>query len=400
MKISDQLFIIKNKLFKKDNFLLMLALSFILLIVFICITAINLVIQFNKDIENYKDMRTLIIYNPPKENIDEIGKMKHVEMVVNKKYDLVYIDTNFFNKKDINTHFTIRPLLNKKYARIVKGKQLKNRGEMICPIKFYPYDSNGNGYNISNIINGESLIGKSLSLKSNLDNKTYDFNIVGTFQNNIMEEMNYCYVSMDDFDLFASDIEENGCYEDWGGEETCDYQKINDYFLVVDEYEMVDKVKEKLESKNIATDYVVTGAFDEIKTIFAYSFFILTFILMLSVFIIYYYVKKKIINSMEYFGMLKSIGYDDAKIIKLERDELVIVSIIGFIISMAMYIPLYIYVSHKFLSDLFFMNYMIEIPIVLFIIMTLVYLMFIVSINRLAMKNRLKLSSSELFNGK
>lgn len=98
--------------------------------------------------------------------------------------------------------------------------------------------------------------------------------------------------------------------------------------------------------------------------------------------------------------MLKSIGYDDVKIIKLERDEIVIVSIISFIISMLMYIPLYIYVSHKFLSDLFFMNYMIEIPIVLFIIMTLIYFMFIVSINRLAMKNRLKLSSSELFNGK
>ena len=113
------------------------------------------------------------------------------------------------------------------------------------------------------------------------------------------------------------------------GVEICDYQKIDDYLLVVDEEKNVEKVKKELENKNIATDYVVTISFDEIKTIFAYSFFILTFVLMLSVFIIYYYVKKKIINSMEYFGMLKSIGYDDVKIIKLERDELVIVSIIG-----------------------------------------------------------------------
>lgn len=400
MKLSDQLFIIKNKLFKKDNFLLMLVLSFILLIVFICITILNFVVQYNQDINNYREARTLIVYSPSIDDIKLIEDMDHVEVFANKKYDFVSLDTDAFGKSSDNTDFKIRPLLNKKYARIIRGKQLTNRGDMVCPVKFYPYDSTDNGYNISNIINGESLIGKSLSLKSNLDNKTYDFNIVGIFQNNIMEEMNYCYVSVEDFDLFASDLESNGCYEDMNGEETCDYQKINDYFLVVDEEKNVEKVKKELENKNIATDYVVTISFDEIKTIFAYSFFILTFILMLSVFIIYYYVKKKIINSMEYFGMLKSIGYDDVKIIKLERDELVIVSIISFIISMLMYIPLYIYVSHKFLSDLFFMNYMIEIPIVLFIIMTLIYLMFIVSINRLAMKNRLKLSSSELFNGK
>ncbi|MBO5475902.1 MAG: hypothetical protein J5982_05340 [Bacilli bacterium] len=400
MKLSDQLFIIKNKLLKKDNFLLMLVLSFILLIVFICITILNFVIQYMEDIKDYKETRTLIVYNPSIDDIKIIDNMEHIDIFVNKKYDFVSLETDAFGKSSNETDFTIRPLLNKKYAKIVMGKQLENRKDMICPIKFYPYGSTDNNYNKSDLINGKKLIGKSLSLKSSLDNKIYNFNIVGSFKNNVLDEMNYCYVSVEDFDLFASDIEENGCYEDINGVEICDYQKIDDYLLVVDEEKYVENVRKELENKKIATDYSVTISFDEIRTIFAYSFFILTFVLILSVFIIYYYVKKKIISSLEYFGMLKSIGYDDAIITKLERDELVIISIIGFIISMTMYIPLYIYVSHKFLSELFFMNYMIEIPIVLFIIMTLIYLMFIISINRLAMKSRLKLSSSEIFNGK
>ncbi|MCX4364450.1 MAG: hypothetical protein OSJ70_01565 [Bacilli bacterium] len=403
MKLNDSLFILKRKLLKKDNIILGCVLIFLFLAIFACITSINFFICFRTSMLEAKDGNTLIIENTDdKEKLEEIENIEHVILVASKKYvDTTFVNVPQFDKdktkyrKYMDSSITLKTFLTDNDAKIVKGSKLKNRGDMICPRKFYPYsvyieeDVNSEfttKFYDSLIINGDDLVGKSILATS--DNKEYKFNVVGSFQNNVLEELDVCYISKEDFDMLRDDCEM------YSNEECIKY---NSLMVRVDNYSNVAEVEKKLQDLGFSP--IRKYSYDEqtLSSMTAIPLFISSIIMVIVITIIYNFFRKKSINNQFDQGILKSLGYTKKDIISLNKLEVAIIYIITIIISFILYIIVYYFIVNAYLGEVTYSNMAVPIPMVYMLLFSLLLYGYTVLVIKTFTKKNLNMCVQKLF---
>lgn len=344
-----------------------------------------------------KDGNTLIIENTnDKEKLEKIENMEHVILVASKKYvDTTFVNVPQFDKDKIDSSITLKTFLTDNDAKIVKGNKLKNRGDMICPRKFYPYsvyiEEDGHSefttkFYDSLIINGDDLVGKSI-LATN-DNKEYKFNIVGSFQNNVLEELDVCYISKEDFDMLRDDCEL------YSNDECIKYSSL---MVRVDNYSNVAEVEKKLQ--NLGFSPIKKYSYDEqaLSSMTAIPLFISSIIIVITITMIYNFFRKKSVNNQFDQGILKSLGYTKKDIISLNKLEVTIIYITTIIISFILYIIIYYFVVNAYLGEVTYSNIDVPTPVVYMLLFSLLLYGYTVLVIKTFTKKNLNMCVQKLF---
>jgi len=385
MDNKDQLFYIKNRLFKSKNIIFIFIMTLIITIIISCITLINFVSSFKVDSLNEEHGRTLVINNPKnEENIQKIKNLKHVELLESQKY--LYGDeknTTYIGDGYINGTIYFLPLLRDEDIKIKLGRKILNEGEAVCSHKLYPkslYTSSlKKGINSSLIMHGKNIVNKNfkIELNDNYNNLEKDFKIVGTFANKELTELNICYVSKSDFDKITYKLKE--------------YDSL---IVRVDNYKNIDKVIKELESLGYASIKVVTQDEQILGYMIYIPLFIGIIVLLIAINIMYNFINKRSKYNMVNYGILKSCGYTNKNIINLEFKENLILYFISLSFSLIIYFIGCIIVQNTLMTEFVYMNYSLKIPylyIIIFII-CFVYLinLFVKKVMRRTLKNSIQ----------
>ena len=126
MALQDKLYIVKKKFFSKRNILLFVVLSLLLTVIFSCITMMNFMILYKKELVNQDLGRTLVTYNIPEDIIEKVKKIEHIEVVASNKFlhaGEAYI--SLFDEMGIEGYITVKPLLLEKDIHLLSGKTSK-----------------------------------------------------------------------------------------------------------------------------------------------------------------------------------------------------------------------------------------------------------------------------------
>lgn len=379
MKISEHFYLLKRRIFKKNNIIFILVMIILLFAMFTSLTVMSLFVtnelaSLNKKIVS----REIYVYPPLNENIlttndlDKIRNIEHVTFVGGKIFSSgveLYIDE--LNKIFSDARVIVFPLLDGIDLKMVRGKKEINNGEMICPVNFYPYEVNEfNEINKteeneqefkmkkkiikSAMINEKDLVGKTLNTKYPKNDEQYeyqDFKVVGTYdQKYTMNSLNNCYITKEDFFEISS----------------FQNQKIKEYsgvMVLIDDYKNISFVHQELDKlKYVYEDHQEVDA--EEKLFFAYApMFITIIIILVAINIIYNFNSKKIKARVRSYALLKSLGYGNKTIEINEILENVICYLISFAISLIIFIICFINIKINFMASYVVSGYLINIPI-------------------------------------
>lgn len=314
--------------------------SFLITIVFVCLTIIKFSNDFYYAFNNNMEGRTLLVSNETDNNI--LKKNKHIIFSNSDKYRFGY---NFFYNND--NYIYIKALIDENYLDIIDGRKIMKSGEMLCSKKLYPFEYSMN-MDFSKAIDSKTLLNTKIS------DENYNFKIVGTFSNKEMEEANICYVSIEDFGKF-------------------DIESYDKKMIVYDKRENYDKITKFLKDNEI--EYINPNIVDEtytyLKTIPVY---IIIIILNIILVISYNFMKKSINNSNNIIGVLKAYGEDNTNIKKYYIIYYLVMMLVSVIISAIVFAGLYYYIQ-PYLAECIFYNLYVNVPFLSFIIFIL--LMFI-----------------------
>jgi len=400
MKIANSFFILKNKLFRINNIILIGILSLIIVVIFACITIINFASVFQTSMLDSSLGRTLIITKPStQEELEKIESIEYIELIASNRYaHPVELLAEQFTRSTLSGTIQLRPLLIDSDVNIVKGTSLAESGSIVCPVNFYPHlpyiisdNINWESYfNHSYVLSSEELIGKTINLET-WDEEEFSFELVGAFTNKILTELNICYITIEDFNSIRSNIEycdDEQCFE------------FNSLMIRVDNYNNVTYVEEDLLSLGFLSTRLFT--FDEeILNIMTYiPIFIGSLVLIISITIIYNFFKKKSNNNQYQYGVLKSVGYTNKDISIIAVTEGLLIHLISIIFAVILYSLFYYIISANFLHEFNFYYFTVPTPwpyILLFIIISFIYVKFII---KLFTKKRLNSCVNKLFEGK
>lgn len=313
MNLKDRLWIIKTHIFEKRNKILMIVLFFLILAILIILAFHN----FMSYLTHYEDIRpqnrNLYTYEELNENqIEQIKQINHVVFVSNLNYNL-YFEIPEYNTNELSILY-LSPLLEQNEITIKDGKHLTEKYEMICPAKFYPYET-FETFNKKNLIKGKNIIGKEITIYGN------NFQIVGTYSNTeIGSSLNDCYISQEAFtELPNSEA---------------------DYLIIrVDDTKNNDCVAKELNKLGIeVSNPNYPNAYEGFEYI---SLFITLLILFISFYIIYNFIKKKIGYRMTTYNILKASGYKNKEIYKMDLLENLILCTICFILATIFFLIIY-----------------------------------------------------------
>lgn len=395
MNINDIWFYVKARIINKKSCIFFLCMSLILIILFLNLTLLNYLVNYRNDMINKNvNARTLVVYSET-QDYNRINGISHVIFNDSSKYlNGHYSKVKELNNNHLEASVHFLPLLD---SEIYK---LKN-GETICPINFYPFElaqEHNNDLeeyiNTKYMIKGKNIIGKELTIVSdNTNNQDIKVKVVSTYDaKKYMNSMNTCYITKEDYDLVISPYKMMGIGTDINGNEFTDYYEYDDNIIIVDNYKNVDKVAMELENMNF--DVIKVFNFDEnmINYFFSIPIFISIIIFIISFSLIYSFINKKIKYRLNNYGILKSCGYTNKQICLLEFIENILLLVSSFILSIILYIIVFMIIKNKFFLSDIYNNISIKIPILLIVIgfVILVLLVIIITItilNRTLKKN-------------
>ena len=308
MNLKDRLWIIRSHIFEKRNRIFIAILFFIFLAIFTTLTFYNCTkyISYN-EAERLVSRDILVeMSNYNKEIKAQIEAIKHVVSI-----DL-YMSSNFYLVKEFDSitpgQIIISPLIDQNDIEIIKGKNIQNEYDMVCPNLFYPHDADETIYK-KDYLKGKEIVNKSVDIK----NQT--FTIVGTYNaSKIRNSLNECFISKSTF-------------------QSLDPSQINktNINIRVDKQENRGEVIKEL--NNIGITNTNINLININYSLIYISVFITIIILLISFAIIYNFIKKKLRYRLNNYGILKASGYQNKEIFKIDILENIILSTICFIIS-------------------------------------------------------------------
>lgn len=397
MNFSDILKIVNKKITTKSSCLFIIFSFLTFVVLYSCLTIINISSDYKKTVSNSYLGRTYVIDSLNDEQIDVLNKQKEVEILSSIRYlNSKSVNTpTFINKGVIN----LKPLLNENDIKINKGRNIRNNNEIVCPTFFYPYDlyifDNSNvqkKYNRKLVVN--DIVNYKKIILENDDGKEYTFDIVGAYNNNPLEEINTCYVTKNDFEKFKDNIDY--CSENDNGDEEC--FEYSSYFVRVKSNNKIDNLKKIFEYNNISfSQYFV---FDEaiLNNLTQLPIFISFSLIIITVIILSFWLKKKNINNQTSIALYKALGFSNKDIRNINLFELLVLFFISISIASFVYFIIYTIFSNIYLIDFIYNNYYIKIPLVEIIIVTFIIILYAVIVDYILLKHKLKSSVNILYN--
>lgn len=403
----------KRKILQKRNIVMMIILMFLLLISFFGLTITWTIFNYKNNLinKNY-EYRTLTI-NQNEDDINDdilkVGSIENVTFVGSTKYlNGSIVKVKDFDVDDLKGSIQIFPLISGRNIKSSYDENTLEEGKIICPKKFYPHslalssdaDNFDMGIVYSKVLNGFDYIGKKVEIKSESGEQNYQFEIVGTYnQNESLNSINTCLVNIKDYDKLASPYSGIGYGVDNEGNEIEDYYEYEGLMVLVDKLDNISKVKSKL----IELGYNVENYFVlDNQSIFIYIYIpllICLIVLIVCINIIYNFIVKKTREKLRVYGIQSAVGFENKLILNLDIWENIIVYGISFIFSFVIYYIVLQILIRTLLYEFVYNSVSVVVP-VLFISMYFgVLLLFIVYVNRRLVTNILKRNTSRLLKG-
>ena len=403
----------KRKILQKRNIVMMIILMFLLLISFFGLTITWTIFNYKNNLinKNY-EYRTLTI-NQNEDNInDDISKVSSIENVAfvgsTKYLNGSIVKVKDFDTDDLRGSIQIFPLISGRNIKSSYDENTLEEGKIICPKKFYPHslalssdaDNFDMGIVYSKVLNGSDYIGKKVDIKSESGEQNYQFEIVGTYnQNESLNSINTCLVNIKDYDKLASPYSGIGYGVDNEGNEIVDYYEYEGLMVLVDKLDNISKVKSKL----IELGYNVENYFVlDNQSIFIYIYIpllICLIVLIVCINIIYNFIVKKTKEKLKVYGIQSAVGFDNKLILNLDIWENIIVYGISFIFSFVIYYIVLQILIRTLLYEFVYNSVSIVVPVMLISVYFGVLLLFIVFVNRRLVTNILKRNTSKLLKG-
>mgnify|MGYP006959220485 FL=1 len=404
---------LKRKILQKRNIVMMIILMFLLLISFFGLTITWTIFNYKNNLinKNY-EYRTLTI-NQKEDNINDdilkVSSIENVTFVGSTKYlNGSIVKVKDFDVDDLKGSIQIFPLISGRNIKSSYDENTLEEGKIICPKKFYPHslalssdaDNFDMGIVYSKVLNGFDYIGKKVEIKSESGEQNYQFEIVGTYnQNESLNSINTCLVNIKDYDKLASPYSGIGYGVDNEGNEIEDYYEYEGLMVLVDKLDNLSKVKSKL----IELGYNVENYFVlDNQSIFIYIYIpllICLIVLIVCINIIYNFIVKKTKEKLRVYGIQSAAGFENKLILNLDIWENIIVYGISFIFSFVIYYIVLQILIRTLLYEFVYNSVSVVVP-VLFISMYFgVLLLFIVYVNRRLVTNILKRNTSRLLKG-
>ncbi len=403
----------KRKILQKRNIVMMIILMFLLLISFFGLTITWTIFNYKNNLinKNY-EYRTLTI-NQNEDNInDDISKVSSIENVAfvgsTKYLNGSIVKVKDFDTDDLRGSIQIFPLISGRNIKSSYDENTLEEGKIICPKKFYPHslalssdaDNFDMGIVYSKVLNGSDYIGKKVDIKSESGEQNYQFEIVGTYnQNESLNSINTCLVNIKDYDKLASPYSGIGYGVDNEGNEIVDYYEYEGLMVLVDKLDNISKVKSKL----IELGYNVENYFVlDNQSIFIYIYIpllICLIVLIVCISIIYNFIVKKTKEKLKVYGIQSVVGFDNKLILNLDIWENIIVYGISFILSFVIYYIVLQILVRTLLYEFVYNSISIDVPVMLISVYFGVLLLFIVFVNRRLVTNILKRNTSRLLKG-
>lgn len=404
---------LKRKILQKRNIVMMIILMFLLLISFFGLTITWTIFNYKNNLinKNY-EYRTLTI-NQKEDNINDdilkVSSIENVTFVGSTKYlNGSIVKVKDFDVDDLKGSIQIFPLISGRNIKSSYDENTLEEGKIICPKKFYPHslalssdaDNFDMGIVYSNVLNGEDYIGKKVEIKSESGEQNYQFEIVGTYnQNESLNSINTCLVNIKDYDKLASPYSGIGYGVDNEGNEIEDYYEYEGLMVLVDKLDNLSKVKSKL----IELGYNVENYFVlDNQSIFIYIYIpllICLIVLIVCINIIYNFIVKKTKEKLRVYGIQSAVGFENKLILNLDIWENIIVYGISFIFSFVIYYIVLQILIRTLLYEFVYNSVSIVVPVMLISVYFGVLLLFIVFVNRRLVTNILKRNTSRLLKG-
>ncbi len=403
----------KRKIFQKRNIVMIVILMFLLIISFFGLTITRTIFNYKNNLVNKNyEYRTLTI-NQKEENINDdilkVGSIENVTFVGSTKYlNGSIVKFKDFDVDDLKGSIQIFPLIPGRNIKSSYDENTLEEGKIICPKKFYPHslalssdaDNFDMGIVYSDVLNGEDYIGKKVDIKSESGEQNYQFEIVGTYnQNESLNSINTCLVNIKDYDKLASPYSGIGYGVDNEGNEIEDYYEYEGLMVLVDKLDNISKVKSKL----IELGYNVENYFVlDNQSIFIYIYIpllICLIVLIVCINIIYNFIVKKTKEKLRVYGIQSAVGFENKLILNLDIWENIIVYGISFIFSFVIYYIVLQILIRTLLYEFVYNSVSVVVPVMLISVYFGVLLLFIVFVNRRLVTNILKRNTSKLLKG-
>ena len=377
---------IKRQLKKNSNKNYLLIYMTIFIIMFVCTIAI---LTFSRMSIYYKhSMYDLLNYNVIAEdgNYESLNKIDHIEEILDAKdYGATY-------PKDKDMQFSLFSVFNVDDIKISSGRNIENDNEMICNSNFYPYDPyEGDYFKIdkSRVIKPSELIGQKFTFSSEnkKDDNLYEVTVVGTYKNNKLHgNMATCYVTPNLLSKLRDECQGYEGTESITGYWTYKCIPFEGKAIRIDATRNIKKVKDELTKMGYRYyQYYETDSSMLDLFLFGTTFAIII-VLFLSMIILDTYLKKKINFRKKQYGILKTIGFDEDKIVAIELKESTFLLIISFILSIIIFTIGFMVFREVYLQEFAYEGFKVNLPLLLIFIVAII----IISLARLLISRKLK----------
>ncbi len=394
LKSSIRYISIKLRRDKKNLFLMI----FLIICSVVILTTLTFRNNYLKNLQNSIDksitFRTLVVdpTDDPLSEDEKILGVNHVLEVYQNNYGFYDINVPTYNTENYDGMVELLYGTENILPENVIGKKFSkdDTGVAICPIVFYPW-MDGSKEMKNDYLDGNKLLNTTFEVEREVykfidgkvvksDEKYHKtFKIIGLYDNNeVYQDPFNCYISASDMkDLYDSTIQNNP-------------NVLYGKFAVVDDRSNVEYVMKELSNLGFTSQvqsYIDSKLINSLKNT---CNFIIIFTICIMIFISLMYIHKKNINDMYQYGVLKSLGYRNKDILKINIFQLLFMSIISFFIGILIFELLFrfaiIFYQKYFIYNSIFVRhfvdaYLITLIIILFIPTIISYLLLNKKIN-------------------
>ena len=397
---------------RKENIIFSIIITILILILLVVLTVLNFGLNLD-DMINKKTLltRTLVVSkeNHSEEELDSISNIKHVRTNVSELYyNGWWTYVSEFDFEENKGCIDIQPLFSNDDIKIINGRNINNEYEILVPTKFYPY-SLMNDYGESKlyedrIINGKSLIGKTITVLSDKDEpmKTYlmsdeeyekehrewnekreniTLTIVGTYDSGMyFKEKDTVYADYKLIDelkncqnMYTLSINNDGSYEE-------NFSYLDGRMIIVDEFKNIEYVKKELE--RLGFDYSISFDFDKGMILLLTNLPICIGLIIFIITIIRNFIVKKMYKNKKEIGLLEILGFNNKKIMKLYLYENITLILLSIIVSFVLYLVIIFEIIKYFsiFQELYYDSLTFNIPYLYIIILIIVLVIFIIKL--------------------
>lgn len=299
----------------KKNYINALIIGIIISLTVFVSTFYTTIINFlNFDINKDFQSRTLLVIK--KDNTisltdirEELEKINHIDGVFSVTSRYNGLISKEFEKNGLSGRVDLYAANNKTLPTIIKGTDFPNKSGnyIICPINFYPSDSDFTKVTKNNFYNIEKYLNKDINFEyKNFKTNKVDvikYKLIGIYENNPLSiDENVCFVNESSL-LKVYIAERNGL-------ENFNLEDQRSFYIQVDNYNNLDLVKQSLNEQNfesISTTYIDYSSYNKIfKRIKTVSITLIVIIFLFLLIILY---KQNTKNKKDYY-ILHSIGYN------------------------------------------------------------------------------------------